>query len=355
MSNMYINNLILKMDGTSHSDEMTLTVNNFPKGIIIDKEQIKKDLAKRRPNQAYSNARIEEDDYNFISGVKDGYTNGETLIIKVKNSSFNRDNYTKGVIRPSHADYPAYIKYGDNYDYAGGGQFSGRLMVLIVIFGVLCKTALKKHGVKIASHIKNIMGITDSDIDCSDNEIEYLDSQLMLSEYSLDKINAIIRQKKLEGDSLGGTIEAYATGVKVGLGEDYFGGLESRIASLMYSIPAVKAVEFGEGVNFANLTGYVANDPIQYVDGRVKIMTNHAGGINGGLSNGNPIVCKVTFRPTSSISKKQESINIETKENIDLEINGNHDCCIALRSKVIVEGMMAIALLDSYLEQSHNF
>lgn len=349
MSNMFNSNLQIKMEGVSHSKEMKIYINGFPKGVKVDNDFLKKELLRRKPDALLSNARIEEDEYEFLSGVTNNITNGKEIIIVVKNNNYHSNNYEYGLIRPSHADYPAYIKYGKDYDYRGGGQFSGRLTALTVIAGALCKEALKKYNVNIASHIKQIGNIKDHNLDYSEKEINCLNNHLMIDEKALGQVNDLIKKTKEDGDSIGGAIEAYATGVKVGLGEDYFGGLEAKMASLMFSIPGAKAVSFGNGQDFASEFGSSVNDELAYIDGNVKILSNNAGGINGGLSNGNPIVCTVIFRPTSSIKKSQRSINIDTKTNINLQINGNHDACFAYRCGVIVEGMLAISLLDSYL------
>lgn len=353
MSNIFRSNLVIKMDGKSHSQTMHISIMGFPKGIKVNKDDINHDLCKRRPNMLISNARIESDDYEFLSGIKDSYTTGEELIIVVKNNNYHSDNYNYGTIRPGHADYPAYIKYGKDYDYRGGGQFSGRLTVLITILGSLCKEALKEKGVRIASHIEQIGNVYDKSLLYNEEEIDYLHDHLTIDPTSLEKMDEVIKKAKEEGDSLGGIIEAYATGVKVGLGEDYFGGLEAKIASLIYSIPGVKGLQFGSFFDVANKKGSDYNDQMEYIDGKVNFLSNNAGGINGGLANGNPIYLHVVFRPTASIRKEQKSIIIDKKDNIKLQINGNHDACFAYRCGIIVEGMMAIALLDSYLDATN--
>ena len=351
MSNIFKSNLVIKMEGASHTPLMRITVDGFPKGVYVDCEVINHDLAKRRPSANLSNARKENDNYRFLEGISNGYTNGGKLVIEIDNTNFNSDNYQKGIIRPSHVDYPAYVKYGETYDYRGGGQFSGRLMALIVILGALCKGELVNKGVKIASHIKRIGEVSDDKANYSDEEIEKLNNDLTINDQALKKMQSLIKEAKENKDSLGGIIEAYAKGVKVGLGEDYFGGLDAKISSLMFSIPGVKEVLFG---NEDALNGYGSNynDQLAYQDDKVVFLSNNAGGINGGLANGMPVIVNVGFRPTASIGKCQKSINIISKENIDLCISGNHDACFAYRCGVIVEGMLAIALLDTYLGEA---
>ena len=350
MSNMFKSNLVMKLSGASHSDTMQLSVDGFPEGIKIDLEKINEALIRRRPLQELSNARIEEDEYEFINGENELVTNGEQLVISVKNKNFNSSNYQKGIVRPGHVDYPAYVKYGEKYDYRGGGEFSGRLMVLMCIFGEIAKTALAKYGVKVGSHLYQIGSVKDTNLDYLNVDA----SCLKTSEATLASMEKEIKEAKDAKNSLGGIVEAIATGAKVGLGENYFGGLEAKIASLMFSIPGAKEVSFGKDISLDLERGSTYNDSLRYEDGKVKMLSNNAGGINGGLANGAPIVVRVKFRPTSSIGLLQKSINYISKENIDLEITGQHDACFAYRCCPICEAMLAIAILDSYLEEEES-
>ena len=347
MSNEFKSNLVIKMKGKSHSKAMRIIVSGFPKGVKVDDCFIKENLSRRRPTNNLSNARIEEDKYYFVKGVSDNYTNGKKLVIEVVNNNYHSDQYKKGIVRPGHVDYPAYVKYQDKYDYRGGGEFSGRLTILTVILGALAKLALAENGVNIASHIYQIGNIKDEAIDYLNIDTK----NLATNPNKLKQMEEEILKAKTAGDSLGGIVEVVASGVKVGLGEAYFGGLESKISSLMFAIPGAKEVSFGEDFDVASTNGANYNDQIRYVDGKIELLSNNAGGINGGLANGAPIVVRVKFRPTSSIAKMQKSIDILKKENIDLKVEGNHDACFAYRCGVIVEGMLAIALLDSYLEE----
>ena len=347
MNNIFKSNLVIKKIGASHSKKMKLIVNGFPKGIIIDDYFIKREIARRAPNANLSNARFEEDEYKIISGIDNNVTNGNKLVIEVKNKNYNSKNYQKGIIRPGHVDYPAYIKYGDNYDYRGGGEFSGRLTILDVILGALAKQALFSKGVKIGSHLYQIGCIKDEVIDYKNINIDNLSTD----KEKLAKMEEEIIKVKKDGNSIGGEIEAIASGVIIGLGQNYYGSLESKISSLMFSIPGVKCVSFGKELDLSKEFGSTYNDQLQYVNGEVTYLSNNAGGINGGLSNGENIVIRVKFRPTASISLSQKSVDILNKENINLQIKGNHDSCFAYRAGVIVEAMLAIALLDSYLEE----
>ena len=351
MSKDFKSNLVIRLKGASHKKLMQIIVDGFPKDVKVNHEANKEAIIRRMPNIDLSNARCELDEYKIISGIDNNITNGKKLVIEVKNNNFNSKNYQKGIVRPGHVDYPAYVKYGETYDYRGGGQFSGRLMALIVILGALCKGELVNKGVKIASHIKKIGEVSDDKATYSDEEIEKLNNDLTINDQALKKMQSLIKEAKENKDSLGGIIEAYAKGVKVGLGEDYFGGLDAKISSLMFSIPGVKEVLFG---NEDALNGYGSNynDQLAYQDDKVVFLSNNAGGINGGLANGMPVIVNVGFRPTASIGKCQKSINIISKENIDLCISGNHDACFAYRCGVIVEGMLAIALLDTYLGEA---
>ena len=347
MSNEFRSNLVIKLKGASHKKTMQIIVNGFPKGVLVNLDSIKYALSRRSPDKELSNARIEEDEFIFKSGLDNNYTDGKKLIIDVKNKNFNSKSYHKGIVRPGHADYPAYIKYGDKYDYRGGGEFSGRLSVLYVILGELAKSALNQYGVKIASHLYQIGSVLDNPVDYKNLDI----NKLYTNQEKLALMKEEIGIAKSNGDSIGGIVEAIAARVKIGLGENYFGGLESKISYLMFTIPGAKSVSFGKDLDLAIDKGSNYNDQMKYVDNKVEFLSNNAGGINGGLANGENIVVRVAFRPTASISKTQKSIDIINKENIDLNIKGNHDACFAYRCGVIVESMLAIALLDSYLEE----
>ena len=347
MSKDFNSNLVIKLKGASHKRTMQISIDGFPKDIEVNDEAIKKAIIRRMPNIDLSNARCELDDYKFVSGVDNFITNGKKLVIEVKNNNFNSKNYQKGIVRPGHVDYPAYIKYGINYDYRGGGEFSGRLTILYVILGEMAKAALNKYGVKIASHLYQIGKVLDNPIDYKNIDLDHLSTNTE----ALNLMQEEIIKVKNDGNSIGGTIEILASGVKIGLGDKYFGGLESKISSLMFSIPGAKSVSFGKEIDLSKEFGSSYNDQMQYLDGKVEILSNNAGGINGGLANGENIVVRVKFRPTSSISKMQKAIDILNKENIDLVVKGNHDACFAYRCDVICEAMLAISLLDSYLEE----
>ena len=347
MSKDFKSNLVIRLKGASHKKVMQIIVDGFPKDVKVNHEAIKEAIIRRMPNVDLSNARCELDEYKIISGIDNSITNGKKLVIEVKNNNFNSKNYQKGIVRPGHVDYPAYVKYGDNFDYRGGGEFSGRLTILYVILGEMAKAALNKYGVKIASHLYQIGKVLDNPIDYKNVDLDHLST----NKDALKLMQEEIIKAKNEGDSLGGSIEILASGVRIGLGDKYFGGLESKIASLMFSIPGVKCVSFGKEIDFSKEFGSSYNDQMQYFDGKVELLSNNAGGINGGLANGENIVVRVKFRPTSSISKSQKSIDILNKENINLQISGNHDACFAYRCDVICEAMLAISLLDSYLEE----
>lgn len=312
------NNIIVSIFGESHNEKMGITINGLASGLVIDKNAIDNDLKRRRPNSTLSTSRVENDEYEIISGVFEGKTTGMPLTIIILNKDFNSSCYEKFVVRPGHADYPAYVKSNYNYDYRGGGAFSGRLTSLLVIAGSICKQLLCKKNICISSKIKSL---------ATDNKKTYD-----------------------ENDSFGGKVEIIVKNMPVGIGEPYFYSLEACISHLLFSVPAVKAVEFGDGVDFANAFGKEVKDELYYENDKVNFVSNHNGGINGGLSNGNDIKVLVTIKPTPSISSIQKTINLETKKNIERAFVGRHDTSIVLRVPVILENVCAIAILDLLLD-----
>ena len=313
MKSTFGNNIIVSLFGESHGDNLGVTCHGLPSGVKIDHNIIKSELSRRRPQTENETSRIEQDDYEIISGVFNGYTTGAPLTIIIKNNDVNSSNYEDGVIRPVNSDYPSYVRSdGFNY-YRGGGHFSGRLTAPIVALGAILKQILKSHNIN---------------INASANIEEYHDS-----------------------DSYGFSAQVVVKGMPVGVGEPFFDSIESILSHLIFAIPSVKGVSFGD-TDISKKRGSMVKDELRYKDGKVYILSNHNGGINGGLSNGNDIVANVSFKPISSILSLQKSINMKTKENIDLIISGRHDQSIARRVPVILESIVAIGVLDlliSYL------
>ena len=354
MAATYKNHIELTIFGESHGKAIGIVIGNLPSGIHIDEQEIAKDMKRRAPGQnLMSTARKEADRVEIISGLQDGITTGAPLTGIIYNRDQHSKDYSllKSYMRPGHRDYPAYVKYHGHNDVRGGGHFSGRITAPIVFAGNIAKQILKQKGIRVGAHILSIGSIQDKKFDMNIND-DILDALLEKPYPTLDngvfsKMEETILQARRDLNSVGGKVECVALHVPAGIGEPFFDSLESHLSSLMFSIPAVKSVSFGDGDVIDTMYGDEANDEYYYDEqGIVKTMTNHNGGITGGISNGMPITVTVSFKPTPSIAKKQNTINVETKENVELEIKGRHDPCIVQRAVVVVEAMMALGILD---------
>lgn len=361
MSATWGKNIKLTIFGESHGEAIGVTVDGLPSGIKIDMDKISKEMQRRSSRGDYlSTPRIEEDIPEIISGFFNGFTTGAPLTALIKNKNTNSKDYDdiKDVARPGHADYVANIKYLGYNDYRGGGHFSGRLTAPLVFVGAIVKQILDEKKIYIGSHINSIGSFEDLSFSDESLNVEYFDK---LSEERLPFINteikddviAEIKKVKLLGDSIGGVVECAAIGVPVGLGEPFFESVESVISSMIFSIPSVKGIEFGRGFEISKMLGSNANDEFYYDEnGNVKTHSNNNGGINGGITNGMPVVFRVAIKPTPSISKKQNTINLKNMSNKELEIVGRHDPVIVPRVVPVIEAVTAIAILDMYLEQN---
>ena len=347
MSSVLGNNIKLSMFGESHSEFIGITIHGLPAGIEIDHQNILDMLALRRPNGILTTARVEKDEYKIVSGYFNGVTTGAPLTILVPNTNTISKDYTPEIVRPSSSDYPAYVKYNGCNDYRGSGMFSGRTTVALVIAGAIAKQILVKHNIVIGSKVYSIHNIVDDETLDLTKVNEF--NKMSFPTVSLEKrkqMEEVILNAKANLDSVGGVIESYTLNLPVGLGEPYFDSIESVLSHLVFSIPGVKGVEFGEGFNITKLYGSEANDSLSYENGSVCINSNKAGGINGGLTNGNPLVMRVAFRPTPSIAKEQQTVNLKTKETVSLNIHGRHDPCFVTRARVVVDSVVALGLLD---------
>lgn len=332
MSSISLKNISLSVFGESHGKCVGAVITGFPAGLEIDCDEIRKEMDRRKPGKdKLSTQRKEADEFEFVSGVMDGVTTGAPICVMIYNTSQHSSDYSKlkDTPRPSHADYAAYVKYNGFNDIRGGGHFSGRLTAPIVCIGSLCKQYLKKYNISVNAKVYSVGGIKNT-----------------VSEYVCEEIQELITENAKNGDSVGGKVFCSAKGVPVGIGGPLFEGIEGKLSMLLFGIPAVKAVEFGLGEKYAGSCGSDANDPYRVENGEVKVTSNNNGGINGGITNGNPIDVKVTFKPTPSIFKSQQSVNLSTMENCDLQIQGRHDPCIVIRAVPVVESVMAIGILD---------
>jgi chorismate synthase len=340
--------------GESHGRCVGVIVDGCPAGLPLQESDIQSKLDLRKPGQSIvTTQRREEDKVEILSGVFNGYTTGAPICMLIWNKDVDSKPYDmiKSKPRPGHADYPAYVKYKGFNDYRGGGRFSGRLTAAFVMAGALAEKLLRYTlGIEIFAYTKEIGGIS-----MNKNALDYID-EIKSNRYSNEvrcpdsstamlMRDAIVKARQ-EGDSLGGIVECIAINVPIGLGEPIFGALESDISRALFSIPAVKGVEFGSGFRAARLKGSENNDPYAIKDGKVVTLTNNAGGILGGLSNGMPLLLRVAFKPASSIAKTQRTVDIESMNDSEIVVPGRHDPCVVPRAVPVVEAMVAVVLAD---------
>ncbi len=330
MGNSFGNAFRFTIFGQSHAPAIGVTIEGLPAGERIDFEALQAFLGRRAPGGKYSTARKEADEPEFVAGLTpEGLSCGSPITAIIRNSDTHSKDYSnlQFVPRPGHADYPAMIKYGEGRDYAGGGQFSGRLTAPLCIAGGIALQMLEKMGIRISSRIVSIGGETDE-----------------------KAMFELVEQVRAEGDSVGGMIECVAEGVPAGIGEPMFGGLENRISQAVFGIPAVKGIEFGAGMAVADMRGSENNDEFYFDNGEVRTYDNKHGGILGGISSGMPIVFRAAVKPTPSIAKEQRSVDMKTGENTSLSVHGRHDPCIVPRALPCMEAAMAVAIYDAVLE-----
>jgi len=357
MSSFIGNKLQLCIYGESHGDSIGAVVHGLPAGISIDMENLSFFVSRRRPNQnKYTTKRNEKDEFEILSGYFEGYTTGAPLAINIKNENMQSGDYNNlsENLRPSHADYTGYLKYKGYNDYRGGGHFSGRLTAPLCVVGGIALQILERLNIFVCSHISSLYNIIDTPI-----YLETLASQQYLTKKELPffddeniaKAKLLLDKIMHEKDSVGGIVEIMVHNMIGGLGSPFFDSLESRLAHMIFSIPAVKGLDFGSGFESAMLKGSQNNDELEIVDGKIRTKTNHDGGINGGISNGMPIIMKVAVKPTPSIAREQDTVNIKTKQDTKLEIKGRHDPAVILRIPPVLESAVAITLLDVILEE----
>jgi len=328
--NTFGENLRLTVFGESHGEAIGMVLDGFPAGEDIDLDKVKEQLARRAPGTGeLSTARAEPDEPLFLSGLLDGHSTGAPLCATIKNTDAKSADYRPEKPRPGHADLASQIKYKGFADFRGGGPFSGRLTAAMVMAGAVCRQALERRGIFTEAKIIRI----------GSAESTQPDFDFALRKEILDA--------RASGDSVGGVIECSVSGLPAGLGGLMFGGMESRIASALYAIPGVKGVEFGAGFEFAKMRGSEANDPIRLEDGRLFTETNNSGGINGGLTNGMPLVVRCAFRPTPSIAREQKTVDLSKMQNTTLRITGRHDPCIVPRAVPVVESMVEFCIMDA--------
>ena len=352
MKNTFGNSITLTLFGESHGDAVGVVVDGIAPGLEVNKENIEKRLSQRRPFDCTSTGRVEPDKFSIISGVKDGKTTGAPICIIIQNECAKREDYDAlyGVARPGHCDYPAFAKYHGFEDASGGGHLSGRLTAAIVAAGSIFIDALKAKNITVGTHLKKCAGVCDRDFDFNDisKDFETLENEVfpVLSPDACDKMRAEIIKAKSDGDSVGGVLETAICGIPAGVGEPWFDSIESTLAHAMFSIPAVKGVEFGDGFALADQLGSEAADEYRIKDGKIVTSTNRMGGIGGGITNGMPIVFRCAVKPTPSIEKTLKTVDFVNMKETEISVKGRHDACIAPRARAVVDALAAFTVAD---------
>lgn len=357
MSSVYGDNITLSIFGQSHSPAIGMTLDGIPAGKKINKEELYAFLARRAPGGELSTARKESDLPEFLGGILPGgddsdimTTCGAPITAVIHNKDTRSGDYANldSVPRPGHADYTAKIKYGGCHDQAGGGHFSGRLTAPLCIAGGICLQLLGKEGIEIFARIASVGDISDSgDIDGSVAGKPFP----VVDDGRGEQMKKLILECKAAGDSVGGVIECAVCGLPAGLGDPMFGGMENRIAGIVFGIPAVKGIEFGAGFAASRMKGSECNDPFRVSDGKITTETNNCGGILGGITDGMPLVFRAAFKPTPSIALPQKSVDLTGMTDTVLTIKGRHDPCIVPRAVPCIEAAAAVAVYDAYLSR----
>ena len=350
MSSMWGNKVKVSLFGESHGKGIGVVIDGLPAGIPLDLEKIQEHMRRRAPGrQAWSTKRDEKDIASVLSGLYQGKTTGTPLCAEIQNTDTRSLDYAELAEkpRPGHADLTGLARYNGANDPRGGGHFSARIMAPLTFAGAVCLQILEARGIEVRGHIFEIAGIQDTLCDGMSLPESVAEKEMpVLSDEQGVLMAAAIEAARMDMDSVGGIVECIAAGFPAGLGRPIFDNIESRIASILFGLPAVKGVEFGRGFAVALAKGSENNDHPQISEKGIRLTTNHGGGIEGGISNGMPIVVRCAFKPTSSIAKEQDTINLTTMQNDKLSLKGRHDPCVVPRAVPIVESAIAIALLD---------
>ncbi len=345
------NSIVITVAGASHSESIDVSVKGLPKGEAVDIGAVNAFLKRRQGGgSSYTTARREADEPVIIQGLEDGALTGEPLVAQFANRNARPGDYRKmrTIPRPSHADYTAYVKYGDSIDMSGGGFFSGRMTLPMCFAGAVCLQMLERRGIHVQAHILSAGGVTDRGFDPVSQEADKRADHTLpvLSGEAGDRMVSVMEAASADGDSVGGCIECKITGLAAGIGDPIYDSVESVISYGMFGIPAIKGIEFGEGFGVCSDYGSNSNDGFCIRDGRVSCITNNSGGIQGGITNGMPVIFRVAVKPTPSIYKPQRSVDLEKMEECELRIEGRHDACIVPRVVPCIEAMAALMLAD---------
>lgn len=361
MSGSWGKNYKVTIYGESHGPGIGIIIDGLPGGIKFPHEFINKELYRRKPGKnKYTTGRQEEDNFKILSGIFEGYTTGTPINLFIENKDKRSRDYSeiKNKMRPGHADYSGYEKYFGYNDYRGGGHFSGRLTAAIVMAGAFARNILENMGIEIISHIAQIGTVKDerySEEKINEETFKRLKDHKnqfpLINEGLKENMMIEISKAKEDDDSVGGVVETLVLNLKPGVGNPFFNSVESSISSMLFSIPAVKGIEFGVGFRFANIRGSQSNDEMCIEDNKIITVTNNNGGITGGITNGMPIIFRSVIKPTPSIGKVQQTADISKMENTTLSITGRHDPCIIPRALPVIDNATAIAILDLVLER----
>ena len=350
MKNTFGNSISLTLFGESHGEAIGAVLDGLAPGIGVDMDLIRSQLHKRRPAGKISTARREADEFSIVSGVFEGKTTGTPLTIIIPNTAMHSKDYsaTRSLARPGHADYTAYAKYHGFEDYRGGGHFSGRVTAALVAAGAILTSALEKKGVVIGSHILSCAGVSDAGFGDIAQDIGRLNEMdfAVLDDEKGALMRAAIEAAAADGDSVGGVLETAILGMPAGVGEPWFDTVEGVLSHALFSVPAIKGVQFGDAFDMVNGRGSEFNDSYYISDKEIKTMTNHNGGINGGITNGMPVVFRCAVKPTPSIFKAQATVDFLKGEDAVLELKGRHDPAIIHRARVVVDSVTALAVAD---------
>lgn len=349
MKNSFGNSLTITLFGESHGEYIGAVLDGIAPGIKINDEYIASKLALRRPSGMISTARVEADEYSIVSGVFMGYTTGTPLCILIPNTNKKSADYGEAldIPRPGHADYTARAKYHGYEDFRGGGHFSGRITAALVAAGAVVQCALEGLSIKLGSHITELHGAFDRPFESIGEDIDLLAKKSFPTLGDEARMVKEIEKAAERGDSVGGILETAVIGIPSGVGEPWFDSMESMLSHGLFSIPGVKGVEFGLGFAFADVYGSEGNDAFAVEDGRVITKTNNNGGINGGITNGMPVIFRTVIKPTPSIFKVQESVSLSKMENATLDLKGRHDPAIIHRARAVVDAVTALVIADA--------
>ena len=351
MKNTFGNSVAVTLFGESHGEYIGAVIDGLAPGLEINEEYIAHMLTRRRPDGKISTPRREADNFKFVSGVMNGKTTGTPITILIPNENVKSDDYSgmRTTARPSHADFTAECKYHGYQDSRGGGHFSGRITAALVAAGSVCRYALEKKGIFIGTHVLRCAGVADREFCELVSDINELNTKTfaVLDELAGERMREAILEAVSSGDSVGGVLETAVIGMPAGVGEPWFDTVEGMLSHMMFSIPAVKGVEFGAGFGIADMRGSEANDQMRLKDGKVTTVTNNSGGINGGITNGMPVIFRTAVKPTPTIFKEQNTVDFKKMQDTVLEAKGRHDPAIVHRARAVQDAATAIVLCDA--------